>query len=100
MPGVRRAWERYIEPNLPAPMRATRTGCPRAARASSRRCRFIGRRGLQLQWRVPQEVTGGMEVYRHGGENSAMGDQRTLEMTGLEARLAVLRPGLDLLGLA
>ena len=28
-----------------------------------------------------------------------MGDQQTLEMTGLEARLAVLRPGLDLLGL-
>ena len=42
MPGVRRACERYIEPNLPAPMSTTRTGRPSAARLSRSRKRFMG----------------------------------------------------------
>jgi PAS domain-containing protein len=39
------------------------------------------------------------KVYRPGGENPVMSDQGTLERTGLEARLAALRPGLDVLSL-
>src|SRR4051812_1865583 len=41
MPGVRRACERYIVPNLPAPMMPTRKGWPAACRSSSLRCKFI-----------------------------------------------------------
>ena len=34
-PGVRRTWLRNMEPNLPAPIRATRSGRPSAARWAS-----------------------------------------------------------------
>src|SRR6185437_7485365 len=40
-PGVRRACARNIEPNLPAPIRPTRTGFPASARALSLVARFI-----------------------------------------------------------
>src|SRR5262249_2786322 len=39
-PGVRCACARNIEPNLPAPMRPTRTGLPASARARSFAARF------------------------------------------------------------
>src|ERR1700730_15138717 len=39
-PGVRGAWARNIEPNLPAPMRPMRTGFPASARARSFAVRF------------------------------------------------------------
>ena len=42
MPGVRSACDRYIEPNLPAPIRPTRRGLPAASRASKSLCRFTG----------------------------------------------------------
>ena len=35
IPGVRMPWDRNMEPNLPAPIRPTRTGRPLAARACS-----------------------------------------------------------------
>ena len=41
MPAVCFACARYIDPNLPAPMRPTRSGRAFAARASSIRCRFM-----------------------------------------------------------
>src|SRR5262245_21399757 len=41
MPGVCYACARYIDPNLPAPIRPTRSGLFSAARATSMRWRFI-----------------------------------------------------------
>ena len=35
-------WARNIDPNLPAPIRPTRTGRPAARRSTASRCRFIG----------------------------------------------------------
>ena len=47
MPGVRGTCERYIEPNLPAPIMPTRTGLPSAARCCSFAKRFIDIPGLR-----------------------------------------------------
>ena len=44
-PSVVGTWLRNIEPNLPAPMRPTRTGRPASARARSRSWRNIARSG-------------------------------------------------------
>src|SRR4030095_6289292 len=41
MPGVCFACARYIAPNLPAPINATRSGVPAAARCCSMRWRFM-----------------------------------------------------------
>src|SRR5690606_1565039 len=42
-PGVRGIWARYMEPNFPAPISATRTGRPAAARARSFACKLMMR---------------------------------------------------------
>jgi hypothetical protein len=41
-PGIVGTWARNIEPNLPAPIRAARTGRPASARAWRRTVRFMG----------------------------------------------------------
>src|SRR5688572_19261785 len=97
MPGVRRACERYIEPNLPAPMSKTRTGWRAEARASRSRRRFI-RGSYSCNAGGGQAATGGMASLPHGSENSPMNDHAMLD-NGLLERLATLRPGLDALGL-
>src|SRR5690606_15854169 len=48
-PGMRGAWARYMEPNLPAPTRAIRTGRPSAARCRSLLWRLMVR-GRGLTW--------------------------------------------------
>ena len=48
MPGVRGACDRYIEPNLPAPIRPTRTGRPSLAR----RCSLANRDMVGSPWAV------------------------------------------------
>ena len=47
-PGVRGTCARYIAPNLPAPIRPTRSGLPSAARCWSLACRLMSGRHLQL----------------------------------------------------
>ena len=51
--GERGAWARNIEPNLPAPIRPTRTGRPAARRSTASRCRFIARRPTRSGSRRP-----------------------------------------------
>ena len=41
IPVVRRAWDKTMAPNLPAPIRPTRTGRPASARAAKRAWRFM-----------------------------------------------------------
>src|ERR1700722_4085670 len=64
-PGVCGTCDRNIEPNLPAPISATRTGFPAARRALSRRCRFMADealfRCLALRPREPEQG-----IIRHG----------------------------------
>src|SRR5262249_26722801 len=64
-PGVRCAWARNIEPNLPAPMRPTRTSSPRSARAASFAPRFTALlRRLAAAPRVVDEAVVGQHLER------------------------------------
>ena len=79
MPGVRRACERYIDPNFPAPISPTRRGRESAARCSSSRCRFILRSlsgGLRKRQRVNTDGGVGQAIVgqRFDRGEVAMGD--------------------------
>src|ERR1041385_5462465 len=79
MPGVRRACEMYMVPNLPAPMMPTRSGLPAAWRWRSLRCRFIGRslRSVAVLARVLDQAIVGQDVDRR--EITISDPCRTLE---------------------
>src|SRR5690606_26473950 len=62
-PGMRGAWARYMEPNLPAPTRAMRIGRPSAARWRSLSWRLMIR-GRGLTWKP------GAALYRQRGRRS------------------------------
>src|SRR5688572_25387596 len=97
MPGVRRACERYMDPNFPAPMSKTRTGWRAEARASRSRRKFI--RGITVAMRgAARRRQAAWQVYRTGAKIPPVNDHAMLD-NGLLERLATLRPGLDALGL-
>ena len=93
MPGVRRACERYMEPNLPAPISTTRTGRFRRRGRASRRWRFIryGHRARRTD----------LAVYRPGrGKMRRWATIDTATRAGLRPRGSqALAPALDVLGL-
>src|ERR1700683_904038 len=63
MPGMRRAWDRNMVPNLPAPISPTRNGLAASARSCSRRWRFIALLGRAA---LAPRVIGEAAVVEHG----------------------------------
>src|SRR4051812_16142073 len=80
-PGVCGTCDRNIEPNLPAPISATRTGFPAAWRAWSRWWRFMEDRSVS---------------YRHSGTR-VFAWTRKPEVTCARFRFALTRPGMMVL---
>src|SRR5258706_5470635 len=105
IPGVRRACDRYIDPNLPAPTRTTRTGRPAALRSCSSWWRFMTVTDAMRcpgGWRTPLSFCAPQFTVLRTTIRTTMHSALDLPApaeAGLDERLALLRPGLDQLGL-
>src|SRR5258706_8853326 len=105
IPGVRRACDRYIDPNLPAPTRTTRTGRPAALRSCSSWWRFMTVTDAMRcpgGWRTPLSFCAPQFTVLRTTIRTTMHSALDLPApaeAGLDERLALLRPGLDQPGL-